>query len=428
MAPQSRGKKTLRPSIPQASVSSPDLLAFPNYSLSPSASPNRTPTAPSFPSAPTCPSPPSLPLSPTPLSPTSVETGSEDAFEQAYDEQDDEDFLYHYSVHPSSSNSSDSSVDHSPTIPRPRRASLPHTLSGTNPFAPPFYNRPPTPLPPSPSLTSLLRPSFSTTTSRPTTPDSSDAETPNDTEEAVAKSARTATTVPPASPQVPTYEYYGFVLYLISSLAFLMYLLWSYLPSPFLHQLGISYYPNRWWSLAIPSFLVMTIVYIYVALASYNTGYLTLPMTSIENFVDDAANIAVLDRKGKRGANRHTAKAETKARKSARNKKGGSAVKRNHRYNGGKAIEEEQGASSDGQRDWRAFWDKGTDAVMDVPVGGVCEILYGEGRQIDSGEEDEERDDDDDDDGSIRSMNNGDHGVNGVVGNQGRKHNSQASI
>jgi hypothetical protein len=96
------------------------------------------------------------------------------------------------------------------------------SLHGPNAFAPPFYNRPPTPLPPSPSLTSLLRPPFSTTTSRPTTPDTSDAETPNDTEAAVAKSARNATTVPRASPKVPTYEYYGFALYMGSSLAFCM--------------------------------------------------------------------------------------------------------------------------------------------------------------------------------------------------------------
>ena len=112
--------------------------------------------------------------------------------------------------------------------PQPQRSSRPflhqsnssHHLMVANSFAPPFYNRPPTPLPPSPSLTSLLRPSFSTTTSRPTTPDTSENDTPNDTEAAVAKSARTATTVPRASPKVPTYEYYGFVLYLMSSLVF----------------------------------------------------------------------------------------------------------------------------------------------------------------------------------------------------------------
>ncbi|KAK8199602.1 PIG-P, partial [Phyllosticta capitalensis] len=91
--------------------------------------------------------------------------------------------------------------------------------------------------------------------------------------------------------KVPTYEYYGFFIYLASSFAFLMYLLWAYLPRPFLHQLGIYYYPNRWWALAVPAWLVVLVIYIYVALASYNLGYLTLPMRSIENLVDDTAQI-----------------------------------------------------------------------------------------------------------------------------------------
>lgn len=89
-----------------------------------------------------------------------------------------------------------------------------------NSFAPPFYNRPPTPLPLSLSLTSFLLPSFSTNTSRPTTPDSSENDTPNNTEAAVAQSARAAITLPRASPKVPTYEYYEFVLYFLSLLAF----------------------------------------------------------------------------------------------------------------------------------------------------------------------------------------------------------------
>lgn len=284
------------------------------------------------------------------------------------------------------------------------------SLPGPNAFAPPFYNRPPTPLPPSPSLTSLLRPPFSTTTSRPTTPDSSDVETPNDTEAAVAKSARTATTVPSASPKVPTYEYYGFVLYLASSLAFLIYLLWSYLPSPFLHQLGIYYYPNRWWSLAIPSFLVMTLVYIYIALASYNTGYLTLPMQSIENIVDEAANIAVIDSKGrlKKGgseklnpeslaaciaAQRDLGKYATGGSLALGNgldgfgSESGQYSQFHHHHQGSQASLQSFYATHpmptpplSRRLDWRGIWNEGTDAVMDVPIGGVCEILYGEGR------------------------------------------------
>ncbi|KAI1104605.1 PIG-P-domain-containing protein [Jackrogersella minutella] len=193
-----------------------------------------------------------------------------------------------------------------------------------NYFAPPFYGRPPTPLPPSPSLTSLLRPS------RPTTPDASDDE---------------LEPVPRASPKVPTYEYYGFVLYLFSSFTFLIYLLWSYLPSPFLHALGIYYYPNRWWALAIPSFLVMLIVYIYVALASYNTEILTLPLTSLETVVDEAAKIATIDTKGRIRLSEHK-----------------------------KPVTEDKAK----QLDWKNLWNEGTDAVMDIPLAGVCEILYGD--------------------------------------------------
>jgi phosphatidylinositol glycan class P protein len=141
-----------------------------------------------------------------------------------------------------------------------------------------------------------------------------------------------------------------------------MYLLWSYLPSPFLHQLGIYYYPNRWWSLAIPAYLVMTLVYIYVALAAYNTGYLTLPMNSIENLVDEAANIAVIDSKGRR-------------------RPGGSS-----KMNPDAATAQTIGAQKR-KLDWRNIWKESTDAVMDIPIGGVCEILYGYDDEEDHGDE-----------------------------------------
>ncbi|KAI1031468.1 hypothetical protein LB504_000558 [Fusarium proliferatum] len=204
--------------------------------------------------------------------------------------------------------------------------SPPRQLS-QNLFAPPFYGRPPTPLPPSPSLTSLLRPS------RPTTPDASD-------DDAIAP-------VPRAAPKVPTYEYYGFVLYLFSSLTFLIYLLWGYLPSPFLHALGINYYPNRWWALAIPAFIVMTVVYIYVALAAFNTEMLTVPLSSVETVVDGAGKLAEIDAKGRLRGSRN----------------------RERRVHG------------DGRLRWREIWSEGTDAVMDIPLAGVCEVLYGEGRE-----------------------------------------------
>jgi phosphatidylinositol N-acetylglucosaminyltransferase subunit P len=149
-----------------------------------------------------------------------------------------------------------------------------------------------------------------------------------------------------------------------------IYLLWSYLPSPFLHALGIYYYPNRWWSLAIPSFLVMSLIYIYVALAAYNTEYLTLPIESIENIVDEVASVAVLHGGGGKGGSGR-----------GKGKEKGKGKGKGERWKGGGRKEEKVC--------WSEFWGKGTDAVLDVPVGGVCEVLYGEGREggIESGED-----------------------------------------
>ncbi|KAK5357887.1 hypothetical protein LTR20_005860 [Exophiala xenobiotica] len=342
-----------------------------------------------------------------------------------------------------------------------------HTSQSTTslpppPLYPPFYNRPPTPLPPSPSLTSLLRPpsllNRSATSTRPTTPEDSDVETPNDTEAAVAHSARRAHPLPPTSPKVPTYEYYGFVLYLASTITFLMYILWSYLPSPFLHALGITYYPSRWWSLAIPAWIVMLLVFIYVALLSYNLEYLTLPMASLECMVDDAANVAILDKHGrirKGGSKRFVKEMEERARMeeqqlkakvaaesgrkpsksgsgarekgkqrrrpsyrlsdaahapayapdaftsspevpaTARHTQMSNGTARSSSYHDQRAYQyastipylatngsvsvgntQHDGSGEDGTYpNWKMIWNEGTDAVMDVPIGGVCEVF-----------------------------------------------------
>ncbi|KAI9873936.1 MAG: hypothetical protein M1830_010376, partial [Pleopsidium flavum] len=185
MAPQSRGKKANRGSFSH-SLSTPNLPFLHSFQTSSPASPEqRTPTS-------------------------NVPNGHDNdhilpnspSDHDDLDEDDDADFQSHYPLDARSYSSSTSSTDSEATPINPtntttttninnnqpeRRPLLNHSTSSlpsANAFAPPFYNRPPTPLPPSPSLTSLLRPPFSTTTSRPTTPDSSDIETPNDTEAA----------------------------------------------------------------------------------------------------------------------------------------------------------------------------------------------------------------------------------------------------
>ena len=282
--------------------------------------------------------------------------------------------------------------------------SHPHLPPSASQLFPPFYNRPPTPLPPSPSLTSLLRPSFSTHTSHHTTPDSSDTESGSATFPALhtGTTSKAASTVGggrirgSAHPKVPTYEYYGFALYLASSLFFLMYTLWAYLPSPFLHQLGIYYYPNRWWALAIPCWLVVLVLWIYAALQSYNTGTLTLGMGSIECIIDEAGKVAILDSQGniirERGSSRFAASGTKERGGGGGNRGGRKGIRKMRSRQGSLEKEQKRGyvpADLGNNVPWRELWNEGTDAVMDVPLGGVCEILYGEGRVLEEEEPDE---------------------------------------
>ena len=194
------------------------------------------------------------------------------------------------------------------TSPRPHRTS---SRPSSPSFHPPFYNRPPTPLPPSPSLTSLLRPS-TYTPSRPTTPDSSDSDT-------IPLSSTLSLSRARYAPKVPTYEYYGFVLYILANFSAAVYIIWALAPKELLESVGIYYYPSRWWSVVVPSWLVVAVVYVFVALAALNLGVLTKELGVVEAVVDEAGVVATERRR----------------------------------------------------------WVVSTDAVMDVPLGGVCEVLYG---------------------------------------------------
>lgn len=119
----------------------------------------------------------------------------------------------------------------------------------------------------------------------------------------------------------------------------------------------------------MPCWLVVLIVYIYVALASWNTGYLTLGLGRVECLVDEAAQVGVVDRGtgeiirdviwDERGGG--TNKDKVKGSRARSRKNSFSA----YRFDVGEEV------------NWKDFWSTGTDAVMDVPIGGVCEILYG---------------------------------------------------
>lgn len=144
----------------------------------------------------------------------------------------------------------------------------------------------------------------------------------------------------------------------------------------------------------------MVICYIFVALAAYNTGYMTLKMGDLGCLVDEKGQIAVVDEKGRIVRGKRMVEGESGGggggdAANATKKEGGIDVKV-HKENRNAQVEVEGlGHASKLQEeelpelDWKTLWNDGTDAVMDVPLGGVCEILYGEDRDTDSDDGDD---------------------------------------
>ncbi|KAJ2746671.1 hypothetical protein GGI20_001172 [Coemansia sp. BCRC 34301] len=85
--------------------------------------------------------------------------------------------------------------------------------------------------------------------------------------------------------KTPTFEYYGFVVYMVSLATFVVYLMWAYLPDSMLRAAGITYYPDRYWALALPAWWMSAIAFLFLfnmAANMYNTPLLN----SIDNITD----------------------------------------------------------------------------------------------------------------------------------------------
>jgi len=144
----------------------------------------------------------------------------------------------------------------------------------------------------------------------------------------------------------------------------------------------------------------MLLVFVYVALLSYNVEYLTLGMQSVECMVDEAANVAILDEKGRvrRGGSKkllrdYEEERQRKERERETGSWGRSGRKGKGRKSSGGDVVGSASTYGSGSNhidaypyttsqvpanlSWRHTWNEGTDAVMDVPIGGVCEVLYG---------------------------------------------------
>ena len=80
-------------------------------------------------------------------------------------------------------------------------------------------------------------------------------------------------------------EVYGFVGWMVSWLALFIFLLWAFLPEEYWNDFGVTYYPNRYWALAIPAYLLMS--YFFLCIVHVGIALMRTPAFSSAALISD---------------------------------------------------------------------------------------------------------------------------------------------
>ena len=80
-------------------------------------------------------------------------------------------------------------------------------------------------------------------------------------------------------------EVYGFVGWLMSGLALIIFLLWAIMPEHVWDDFGVTYYPSRYWALAIPAYVVMS--YFFMCAVHVGIGLMRTPPLGSAKLISD---------------------------------------------------------------------------------------------------------------------------------------------
>ena len=86
--------------------------------------------------------------------------------------------------------------------------------------------------------------------------------------------------------KAPKAEVYGFILWLSSIILFIIYILWSIIPDKILEQFHITYYPDKYWTIALPIYFLVLFIVFYSFMIFYQ-HWKTLPLDSIYTIKDE---------------------------------------------------------------------------------------------------------------------------------------------
>lgn len=81
---------------------------------------------------------------------------------------------------------------------------------------------------------------------------------------------------------------FGFAGWMVSFIAWCLYIAWAYLPESVLHRLGVTYYPSKYWAVALPVWFGVAFVTAGVLYMAVNL-WATAPLDSFETITDTHA-------------------------------------------------------------------------------------------------------------------------------------------
>mmetsp|Transcript_13821 Transcript_13821/g.40076 ORF Transcript_13821/g.40076 Transcript_13821/m.40076 type:complete len:166 (-) Transcript_13821:632-1129(-) len=66
----------------------------------------------------------------------------------------------------------------------------------------------------------------------------------------------------PAAGSATSVEVYGFAVWIASHVGLAFYVGWAFLPTSYLHAIGITYYPDRQWAVIIPAWVLCSLIFV----------------------------------------------------------------------------------------------------------------------------------------------------------------------